>query len=132
MRDVAAKSAENACRLAALFHVWAHGPVGTINSIDMERGVVVARWFLYEARRILCGSADQKAAENGTLLARWIESRAEPPAMQDVLQFGPYRMRKKSARDETTGYLTAKHWLRTKVRAGKTVLVLNPKLRWED
>ena len=62
VRDVAAKSAENACRLAALFHVWEHGPTGSINSMDMERGVAIARWFLYEARRILCGSADHEAA----------------------------------------------------------------------
>ena len=90
VRDVAAKSAENACRLAALFHVWEHGPTGAINSMDMERGVAVARWFLYEARRILCGSADHDGGRGCyELLARWVESRPEPPTLQDVLQARP-------------------------------------------
>ena len=76
VRDVAAKSAENACRLAAIFHVWHHGPVGTINLADMERGVAVARWFLYEARRVLCTSTDHAVAEDAELLARWVHSCA--------------------------------------------------------
>jgi hypothetical protein len=36
VRDVAAKSAENACRLAAIFHVWQHGPAGKVGRGDME------------------------------------------------------------------------------------------------
>ena len=32
VRDVAAKAAENAARLAALFHVLEHGPAGTIGA----------------------------------------------------------------------------------------------------
>ena len=35
VRDVASKSAENACRLAAIFHTWQHGPSGEINGDDM-------------------------------------------------------------------------------------------------
>ena len=130
--DVAAKSAENACRLAAQFHVWAHGPVGSINSMDMERGVAIARWYLFKSRRILCGWADHKAADNAELLARWVESRPEPPTLQDVLQVGPYRLRKMAARDAAIALLTNKYWLRQKKRVGKTILVLNPQLSWED
>ena len=86
VRDVAAKSAENACRLAAIFHVWHHGPVGTINSANMERGVAIARWFLYEARRVLCTSTDHASANDAELLARWVHSCAEPPSLK--IRFG--------------------------------------------
>ena len=51
VRDVAAKSAENACRLGAIFHTWQFGPTGTVGKVDMQRGIEVARWYLYEVRR---------------------------------------------------------------------------------
>jgi hypothetical protein len=35
VRDVAAKAAENVARLAALFHVLEHGPVGTIREQEV-------------------------------------------------------------------------------------------------
>ena len=131
VRDVAAKSAENACRLAALFHVWEHGPTGAINSMDMDRGVAVARWFLYEARRVLCCSADHAGAGDAELLARWVASCPEPPSLKDALRLAPYRLRHKARRDAAIAYLVEKYWLRRGQRAGKTVLVLNPALPWE-
>jgi putative DNA primase/helicase len=53
IRDVAAKAAENIARLAALFHVLAHGPVGVIDTDDVHAASNVIRWHLYEARRLL-------------------------------------------------------------------------------
>ena len=61
-----------------------------------------------------------------------MESRPEPPTLQDVLQVGPYRLRKKAARDAAIALLTERHWLRQERRSGKTILVLNPQLSWED
>ena len=131
VRDVAAKSAENACRLAAIFHVWDHGPVGTINLADMERGVAVARWFLYEARRVLCTSTDHASANDAELLARWVHSCAEPPSLKDSLRLAPYSLRKRVRRDAALALLVERHWARKEQRAGRTVLVLNPALSWE-
>ena len=133
VRDVAAKSAENACRLAAVFHVWRRGPEGGVDAEDMARGVRVARWFLREARRVLCAPAGgREAAADAELLARWIGSCAAPPTLQDSLCLAPYRLRNKARRDAARGLLRERHWLREGKRDGKTVLVLNPNLPWED
>jgi putative DNA primase/helicase len=53
IRDVAAKAAENIARLAALFRVLAHGPVGVIEADDVAAAEAVIRWHLHEARRLL-------------------------------------------------------------------------------
>jgi putative DNA primase/helicase len=53
IRDVAAKAAENIARLAALFHVLAHGPGGVINEGVIDDAATVIGWHLHEARRLL-------------------------------------------------------------------------------
>lgn len=132
VRDVAAKSAENACRLAAIFHVWRYGPHGSISADDMVRGIEVARWFLYEARRVLGSVADQADTADAELLARWVASCTEPPTLKDALRRGPYRLRSKVRRDAALDILTDRDWLRQEKRDGKTVLNINPKLQRED
>jgi putative DNA primase/helicase len=53
IRDVAAKAAENIARLAALFHVLAHGPGGVMNEGAIDDAATVISWHLHEARRLL-------------------------------------------------------------------------------
>jgi hypothetical protein len=130
--DVAAKSAENACRLAAIFHVWRHGPEGSVGAGDMERGIRVARWFLYEARRILGATAENGAAEDAESLARWIEAYGRSPTLKEVGRFAPRRVRgNKDRRQAAIRLLISKGWLRQQDHGGQTVLVLNPNLPWE-
>jgi hypothetical protein len=135
VRDVAAKSAENACRLAAIFHVWQHAPTGSIGAEDMGRGIEIARWFLYEARRILGEHRENPAAADAELLARWIKTRTDDkkaaPTLEETAQRAPYRLRNKARRDPALALLIEHHWVRQEKRDGKTTLVLNPKLPWE-
>lgn len=51
VRDVASKSADNAARLAALFHIFEHGGGGAIGPDEMASGCMVAAWHLEESRR---------------------------------------------------------------------------------
>ena len=98
VRDVAAKSAENACRLAAHLPCLGARTDRRDQQQDMERGVAVARWFLYEARRVLCGSADDELRRPRMLAPApggWSPAPSRRRS-QDVLQFGPYRLRKKA------------------------------------
>jgi putative DNA primase/helicase len=53
IRDVAAKAAENVARLAALFHVLAHGPCREIDAGSVDAAANVIGWHLHEARRLL-------------------------------------------------------------------------------
>ena len=50
VRDVAAKSADNAARLAALFQFFEHG-AGAVSLESFERASPIAAWHLSEARR---------------------------------------------------------------------------------
>ena len=51
VRDVAAKAAENAARLAALFHLLEHGASGTIASEEIRAAACIVSWSMNEARR---------------------------------------------------------------------------------
>jgi putative DNA primase/helicase len=51
VRDVAAKAADNIARLAALFHLFEHGPAGRIAASTIEAAGYIALWHLNEARR---------------------------------------------------------------------------------
>jgi putative DNA primase/helicase len=51
VRDVAAKAADNIARLAALFHLFEHGPVGRIAASTIEAAGLIVLWHLNEARR---------------------------------------------------------------------------------
>src|SRR5690606_25219996 len=52
IKDFASKSAENAARLAALFHLF-DGNSGDITAEKMEQAITVIRWHLKETKRIL-------------------------------------------------------------------------------
>jgi hypothetical protein len=132
VRDVASKSADNASRLAAIFHVLDHGPYGQIGAAAMEAGCHIAAWYLYEARRMLAGAlvaGDGEEAGDAKILADWLIRRAEPPTLQEVSQLAPYRVRKKDRRNRAIEVLQAKGWLRMEQHNGNSVLVLNPALR---
>jgi putative DNA primase/helicase len=137
VRDVAAKSAENACRLAALFHVWERGPAGEIGAATMANAIVLARWFLHEARRVLGGSADRMRAEDAELLARWVKTHKDQhegawPTIKDALRLAPYRLRKRARRDEALELLIERHWACKATVDRRTVIELNPALGWEE
>ncbi len=55
IRDVAAKSAENVARLAALFRVPEHRPSGRIDVDTLTAAAAFITWHLNESRRLLCG-----------------------------------------------------------------------------
>ena len=123
VQDVAAKAAENACRLAAVFHVWEHGPNGVIGSAAMDRGVVVARWFAFEARRVLAATVENETVQDAELLARWIRTRGTPPTLDAAAREAPYRLRNKPRRKAAIELLVEAGWLRQDRCGGKTVLV---------
>ena len=129
VRDVAAKTADNAARIAAIFHVLAHGPGGVIGAEHMANAAVLAVWYLYEARRILVGAGDSELVRDAKVFVEWLEKQPEPPTLKVISQGAPYRLRKKCRRDGAIAFLQAKGWLRLEQRSGQTVAVLNPAVR---
>ena len=99
VRDVASKTADNAARLAALFHTFT-GSIGPIDLDAMEAAASVTAWHLSEARRFLGELAMPAELANPARLEKWLieyckrESTDKVPT-REVQQFGPGRLRDK-------------------------------------
>lgn len=111
--DWASKTAEQAARLAALFHLWDMGPTGEIGVEHLQMGTEVARWFLREAVRFVARTGADEPPEwrDARALDRWLEGRA-PIGLAEILRYGPNRVRKADRRDAALGILAELHRVR--------------------
>jgi putative DNA primase/helicase len=72
-RDIASKSADNAARLAGLFHLFSGADVlDAISSETMQAACRLAGWHLYEARRFFGEVALPKDDLDTVKLDRWL------------------------------------------------------------
>ena len=71
VRDVASKIADNATRLAALFHVFESG-VGAISEDAFERASAIVAWHLNESRRFFGEIALPVEMADAARLDRWL------------------------------------------------------------
>ena len=72
IKDVASKAADNAARLAALFHVFEHGASGLISRDHIERAGAIIEYHLLEAKRFLSEVAAPASASNAMKLNQYI------------------------------------------------------------
>jgi putative DNA primase/helicase len=99
VRDVASKTADNAARLAALFHTFT-GSIGPIDIEAMEAAARVTLWHLTEAKRFLGELAMPAELVNPARLEKWLienckrESTEKVPT-RDVQRMGPVGLRDK-------------------------------------
>lgn len=71
VRDVASKSADNATRLAALFHVF-EGGLGAISADAFDRASRIAIWHLSESRRFFGELALPPEMADAARLDKWL------------------------------------------------------------
>ena len=93
VRDVASKTADNAARISALFHVLEHGPQGAIGAAHFEGASRIAAWHLNEARRFFGELALPGELANAARLDRWLSDycrrgRTHLVPTRKVQQFG--------------------------------------------
>lgn len=98
VRDVASKIADNAARIAALFHVIA-GETGSIEAHIMAKACRIARWHLNESRRLF-NTPTTPTAGHAQVLDRWLVEKFKQKAVAkmsftDILKHGPSRLRNK-------------------------------------
>lgn len=101
VRDVASKTADNAARIAALFHVLA-GEAGSISEIHMRSGARVAKWHLNESQRVFAGGIASAGYSDAQKLEDWLVAYCKDHgvaevSVQTISQRGPAALRKKSA-----------------------------------
>lgn len=113
VRDVAAKSAENAARIAAVLQVWGEGPSGSVETKYMDAGIALADWHLNEAVRLFFAADMPQHLQDAELLIRWLLTAAVERLdaegrlpLAEILQRGPYQLRDKARRDAALRVLT--------------------------
>jgi hypothetical protein len=76
VKDVAAKSAENAARVAGVLQVFAQGTGGHLERRHMEAGIAVSSWHLREANRIFFETDKPQELQDAELLSVWLRDVA--------------------------------------------------------
>ena len=71
-RDVASKAGDNAARMAALFHTFECGPVGSIGADHIKQAARIVVWHLYEARRFLNQISVPESIGDAMALEAWL------------------------------------------------------------
>lgn len=106
MKDVANKSAEQAARIAGILALIDCPDTDAIDGDVMRRAIVLARWYLEEARGLI-ESAVADEIGDGQALLDWITSLPLGEGQlgwtvtkRKMQQFGPNRLRKDNKRRE--------------------------------
>jgi putative DNA primase/helicase len=100
VRDVASKTADNAARLAALFHTFI-GSIGPIDLEAMESASRIAAWHLHEARRFLGELAMPAELANPARLESWLldfcqREGTDSVPTREIQRCGPNGLRDKA------------------------------------
>lgn len=130
VRDVASKSADNAVRLAALFHVF-EGDIGPISFEAMESGARIATWHLLEARRFFGELAMPPEIAQPARLEAWMldhcrrEGTDKVPT-RDVQRCGPGGLRDRTKFHEALKELIELGRARLVADGRKKLVQINP------
>ena len=133
IKDVTSKAADNATRIAALFHVYEHGITGAITEDHMIRACSLMFWYLLESRRFFGEIALPKEIGNATLFDSWLidyckDNKATKISTMLARQLCPNAIRPKAAHEETIKNLIELGRLRIVKDGKKKWLEVNPKL----
>lgn len=126
VKDFAAKSAENATRIAGCLHLF-QGQHGTINAATMQSGANLARWYLGEALRLMDLLDEPQSKADARLLDAWLEEAGSCPAWK-VLHSGPNQIRDKARRNAAIDVLESLGRARIERDGRREILVRNPAL----
>ncbi len=107
----ASKTPEQALRIAGVLTLLEDAGATAIELASMQRGVVLARWHLNEALR-LAGTAElSPETRDAEALLRWAQTTERKFLYsREVLQYGPSRIRERSAFQRAIGELVRAGW----------------------
>ncbi|MBK5965713.1 hypothetical protein CCR95_16900, partial [Thiocystis minor] len=130
VRDVASKTADNAVRIAALFHIF-EGGIGPVSMEAFEGASQIAAWHLTEARRFFGELAIPEELVDAAKLDAWLvehclRHRIDRVSKRYVRQHGP--LRDGSRLETAIQELVEMDRLRAEKEGRRTILLLNPAL----
>jgi Protein of unknown function (DUF3987) len=137
VRDVASKSADNAARLSALFQIFEKGMGGAVEVDAFENASRIVAWHLSESRRFFGELALPVELVNASHLDRWLidhcrRNQTKTVSTRTVQQFGPARLREKSAIDSALLELEELGRVRTVKDGRRRTITVNPALIERD
>lgn len=96
---MAAKAAENVARLAALFHLLAHGPCGVVDADAVHAAATIIGWHLHEARRLLSNLDTPTDLSAAIRLDAWLIAEAGRTGSNRIATNRVYRCGPSPVRD---------------------------------
>lgn len=132
VRDVASKTADNAARLAALFHSF-NGNIGPIDLEAMQSAASVAAWHLNEARRFFSEIALTPEQANPAKLEAWMldyckREQVDKVPTREILRTGPGTLRDSKELTQAMQELTELGRARLVKEGKKKLIKINPAL----
>jgi hypothetical protein len=136
IKDLASTAPDNAARLAALFHLYAHHGQSDDGGIDADtagRAAIIAEWHLNEAKRFLSGATTPPARRAVIELDAWLIQRCRKRGVTkipaaEVLQFGPNPLRTSQERNKALEELSDVNRARLMAVKKKKWIEINPRL----
>jgi putative DNA primase/helicase len=132
-RDVASKAADNAARLAALFHIFENDSGCAIGLGRMQAAACVVSWHLYEARRFIGEIALPVEVNQAVKLEGWLLEHCRQCGISEVststiMQLGPQNTRKKGLLEKTLKELIEAGRVRVVKDDRRKLVKINPAL----
>lgn len=133
VKDGAGKMAENAARMAGMFHLFL-GAEGPVSADLMQRAIDICSWHLVEFKRLFgTEAAITQAGDDAVLLEGWLRCNSHrfnvPNCVLKValLRYGPNALRSKARLDPALNILIAQQKLEVVPGANNSIWVrLNP------
>ena len=133
VRDVASKAADNAARLAALFHLYAYGPGGEVGAESVNAAATVVGWHLYQARAFLGDVAGPREMSYARRLDAWLVDYCNRIGVRAVgrrtiQQCGPNPVRGRPTLDAVLAELAEAGRIREADKGRQRLIEVNPAL----
>jgi len=138
VKDVGAKTPDNAVRIAALFHILEHGTDGNIEVPHLKSAGIIAAWHLNESRRFLGELALPQEESNAIQLDNWLVKWCKQENTNVVLRrkvqqnVTPIRLRQKEALNISLKELKETNRLRLIEIGKRKEIHVNPALLESD
>lgn len=132
-RDFAAKAADNVARLAALLHIYSHGPEGKIGVEEIKSATRIVAWHCQEALRFVGELALPRPTANALVLEAWLLDRCsvlqvDSVARREVQRLGPGALRDNAVLSEALDVLAEAARVRETQDGRRKLIEVNPAL----
>lgn len=106
LRDVGAKAAENAARIAGVLAIVANAEAQEIDGPTMRDACALMSWYLSEALRLSGVARQTPALRNAVKLSDWLRAKSKTDfTLREVMNSGPNALRSKAAAEQAIAQL---------------------------